>query len=137
MFDFSKARKSARRLRTAWHFQIFLMATHLFLFIHDVLVLNKKLESTKKIFHIEVNIVQQNYVHHKKICCGDKKIMWHLKEDSCWLNMFSIAQKRNLCLQKMVTVAYKYMLNWLKKFCVTRKILWYCTKIKDGVHKCY
>ena len=29
----------------------------------------------KKIFHIEVKVVQQNYVSHKKICCGDKKIM--------------------------------------------------------------
>ena len=91
----------------------------------------------KKIFHIEVNVAQQNYVSHKKICCGDKKIMWHPKEDSCWLNMFSVAQKRNPCLQKMVPVAYKYMLNWLKKFCVARKILWCRTKIKDGVHKCY
>ena len=27
------------------------------------------------------------------------------------LNMSSVAQKRNTCLQKMVPVAYKYMLN--------------------------
>ena len=70
--------------RTAWRFQIFLIATHLFLFIHDVLYAHirqhkkilcctKTVVSTKKIFHIEVNVAQQNYVSHKKICCGDKK----------------------------------------------------------------
>ena len=73
----------------------------------------------------------------KKYVVATKKIMWHPKEDSCWLNMFSVAQKRNTCLQKMVPVAYKYMLNWLKRFCVARKILWCRTKIKDGTHKCY
>ena len=31
------------------------------------------MSTTKKIFHIEVNVAQQNYVSHKKICCGDKK----------------------------------------------------------------
>ena len=73
----------------------------------------------------------------KKYVVATKKIMWHLKDDSCWLNMFSFAHKRNTCLQKIVPVGYKYMLNWLKKFCVARKILWCRTKIKDAVHKCY
>ena len=68
-----------------------------------------------------------------KICVvATKKIMWHPKENSCWLNMFSVAQKTNTCLQKMVPVAYRYMLNWLKNFCVPGKIFWYPTKIKDG-----
>ena len=66
-----------------------------------------------------------------------KKIMWHPKEDSCCQNVFSVAQKRNAYFQKMFPVAYKYMLNWLKKFCFARKILWCCTKIKDGIHKRY
>ena len=52
--------------------------------------------------------------------------------------MFSVAQKRNTYLQKIVPVVYKYMLNWLKRFCVAQKILWCCTKIKDGGgSKCY
>ena len=81
--------------------------------------------STKKMFHMKVNVAQENYMSHKKICCGDKKELWHPKEDSCCLNMFSVAQKRITCLQKMVTVAYKYMLNWLKMFRVAQKIPWF------------
>ena len=65
----------------------------------------------------------------KKYVVATKKIMWHPKEDSCWLIMFSVAQKRNTYLQRMVPVAYKYMLNWVKKFCVAQKILWCRTKI--------
>ena len=38
------------------------------------LVLHKKLLcQQKKIFHIEINVVQQNYMSYKKICCGNKK----------------------------------------------------------------
>ena len=73
----------------------------------------------------------------KKHVVATKKIMWHPKGDSCWQNVFSVAQKRNACFQKIFPVAYKYMLNWLKKFCVARKILWCCTKIKDDIHKRY
>ena len=29
--------------------------------------------STKKMFHMKVNVAQENYVSHKKMCCGDKK----------------------------------------------------------------
>ena len=136
------------RWRTAWPFQIFLIATHLLLFIHDVLYAHIRLH--KKILCCTKNCcVNKTIVSHRSWCCAiklcgsqknmlwRKKELWHLKEDSCWLNMFSVAQKRNTCLQKMVPVAYKYMLNWLKKFCVARKILWCRTKIKDGVHKCY
>ena len=36
-------------------------------------VAQKTVVSTKEIFHIKVNVAQQNYVSHKKICCGDKK----------------------------------------------------------------
>ena len=104
----------------AWCFQIFLMATHLFFFIHDVLYAHirqhkKMLCSTKncfvnkKIFRIEVSVATKIIWVTKK-CCGNKEIMWHPKEDSCWLNMFSVAQKRNTYLQKMVPVVYKYML---------------------------
>ena len=52
------------------------------------------------------------------------------KKDPCWLNMFIVAQKRNMCLQKLVLIAYKYMLNWLRNFCVARKILWCRKKLK-------
>ena len=124
----------------------FLRTTHLFLFIHDILYVHirqhKKIlcctknycVNRKNISH-KVNVTQQNYVSHKKICCGNKKNYVTPKKGSCWLNMFSVAQKRQTFFQKLVPVAY--MLNWLKKFCVARKILWCRTKIKDGVHKCY
>ena len=36
-------------------------------------VAQKTVVSTKEIFHIKVNVAQQNYVSHKKICRGDKK----------------------------------------------------------------
>ena len=66
-------------------FQIFLMATHLLLFIHDVLyayfrqhkkiLLKKLLCQQKNIFHIEVNVAQQNYVSQKKYVVATKKIV--------------------------------------------------------------
>ena len=63
------------------------MATHLFLFIHDVLYAHirqhkivlhivfqkKQLCQQKKIISHRINVAQQNYVSHKKICCGNKK----------------------------------------------------------------
>ena len=112
----------------------FLIATHLFFFIHDVLYAHirqhkkilcctKTVVSTKKIFHIEVNVAQWNYVRQRKICYGDKKNYDTQKKihgDSICLVLH---RKRNTCLQKMVPVAYKYMLNWLKKFCIARKII--------------
>ena len=36
-------------------------------------VAQKTVVSTKKTFHIEVNVAHQNYVSHKKIRCGNKK----------------------------------------------------------------
>ena len=33
----------------------------------------KTVVSTKKLLHIELNVAQQNYASHKKICCGNKK----------------------------------------------------------------
>ena len=39
-------------------------------------VAQKTVVSTKKLFHIEVNVAQQNYMNHKKICCDNKKNMW-------------------------------------------------------------
>ena len=62
-------------------------------------VAQKTVTSTKKIFHTEVNVAHQNYVSHKKICCANKKTMWHPKEDSIDY-IFSVAQKRNTYLQK-------------------------------------
>ena len=64
----------------------------------------------KKIFLIEVNVAHQNHASHKKICCGKKKKnMWHPIEDSYWLNMFSVAQKRNTYLQRMVPVVWSFI----------------------------
>ena len=72
----------------------------------------KTVVSTKKIFHIEVNVAQQNYMSHKKICCANNKNYVTPKEKRLMLTkMFSVEQKRNTSLQKVVLVAYKYMSN--------------------------
>ena len=84
------------------------MATHLFLCIHYSLsshsvrvaqknvVLHKKLVvSTRKIFHIKVRLPTKIMWVTTKYGVSAKKIMWRQKRDSCWLNMFSVAQKRN------------------------------------------
>ena len=75
-------------------------------------VAQKNVVSTKKMFDIEVNVAQQS--------CETQKNMLCMKEP-CWLNMFSVTQKRNTCFKKMVPFACKYTLNSLKKFCVARK----------------
>ena len=81
-------------------FQVFLMATHLFLFIHDVLYSHirqheKMLRYTKKllcqqkaIFDIEVNVAHQDYVSLKNTCFGNKK--------------YYVTPKRRLMLTKYV-----------------------------------
>ena len=71
----------------------------------------KTVVSTKKIFHIEVNVAQQNYMSHKKICCGNNKNYVTPKKRLMLTKMFSVVQKRNTSLQKVVLVAYKYMSN--------------------------
>ena len=44
-------------------------------------VAQKTFMSTEKIFNIEVNVAQQNYVSHtKKYVVATKKIMWHPKK---------------------------------------------------------
>ena len=45
-------------------------------------VAQKPVASTEKIFHIEVNVAQQNYESHKNVL-ATKKIMRHSKENSC------------------------------------------------------
>ena len=117
----------------------------MFLFIHGILCA-----------HIPPSIwfFKRHYVLHKKLCCANKnvfhielllhtKIMWVKKnslwqqkrlcdtqKNSCWLNMFSVAQKRIAWRQNIVSIVYKCMLHWLKKFCVARKLLWCHTKAK-------
>ena len=55
-FDFSKAKSQARRWRTAWCFQIFLMAVHLFLFMTIFFKLTFCMRCTKKCC-----VAQKNY----------------------------------------------------------------------------
>ena len=74
----------ARRWRVAWRFQIFLMATDLFLFTQMLFMLTlgstkksciaqKTVVSTKKnIFRIEINVAQQN-------CEPQKNMLWQQK----------------------------------------------------------
>ena len=139
-----KLQNWAIRWRTAWRFQIFLMAIHLFHFsfctccTKNCYVLHRKTMLCQQVnVSYRSYLAHQNYVSHKKICCGNKKSCDTQKErPKCWLNMFSVAQKRVTCRQKIVPVVYKYMLYWLKKFCVAQKILWCRTKIKFGVKCC-
>ena len=138
-----KLENRARRWRTAWHFQTFLMTTNLFLLIrdilyipclHSVLAVQKNCYSTKKKNSHKV-MLHTKIVWVTKRCVAETKKCYTQKRDSCWLNMFSVAQKENTCWQKkLAPVVYKYMLYWLKKFCVARKILWCRTKIK-GEHQ--
>lgn len=63
-----------------------------------------------------------NYVWFIKNTLWLQKIIWHSKD---WLNMFSVAQKRNTCWQKIVVpVVYKCILSvhWLGEFCIARKM---------------
>ena len=41
----------------------------------------------KKIFHIEVNVAHKIMWVTKKYVVATKKIRWHPKEDSFWLNV--------------------------------------------------
>ena len=49
----------------------------------DIRQHKKLLCQQKEIFRIEINVTQQNYVSRKKICCGNKKIMWHPEKKPC------------------------------------------------------
>ena len=91
----------------------------------------------KKLFHIEVTLITKViWVTKKYVVVWQRKLLCDTqKRDSRWLNMFSVTQKRNTCRQKIIPVVYRYMLHWLKKFCVARKISWYHTKTKIGEHK--
>ena len=132
-----KLENLARMWRIAWRFQIFLIATDLFLFIRDAVYAHirqyKKIlcctnnccVHKKKCFIWKLTLRNKIMWATKKYVVATKKKVWHPKQDSCCLNMFSVAQKRITCLQKMVPVAYKYMLNWLKMFRVAQKILWF------------
>ena len=83
---------------------------------------------------------------HTKVTWTQKLSSWLWKQrkichtqwrDSCWLNLFSVANKRNTCWQKIVCVTYKYKVYWSNKLSVARKILWRRTKTTAGVHKCF
>ena len=103
-----------------------LMATHLFLFIRRILyahilyVLHKKQKNRlcqQKNLLRRSYVAHENYVCHKKYVVATKKICYTQKRcskerDSEKLNMFRVAQKRNICWHKIVPVAYKYMLYW-------------------------
>ena len=95
-----KPENLARRWRIVWHFQIFLMATDLFLFIRDVLYAHirqhKKIlcctnnccVNKKKCFTWKLTLRNKIIWATKKYAVATKKIMWHPKEDSCCLSMF-------------------------------------------------
>ena len=78
MFDFSKARKSSQKVENNMALSDFLNGyTSVSLFTMFFMltlgstrkscVAQKTVLSTKEIFHIEVNVAQQNYVSHKNM----------------------------------------------------------------------
>ena len=84
-FDFSlKLEIRARSCRTAWSFQIFLMATCLFLYswcssyklctccTKNVTCCTKKCYVNKKNISYRSYVAHRDYVSHKKLCCGNK-----------------------------------------------------------------
>ena len=57
----------------------------------------KSMLSQQKMLHMEI-VAHPDYVSHRKdIFVATKIIMRHQKRDQCRLNMFSVAQKRNMC----------------------------------------
>ena len=62
------------------------------------------------------------YVSKKNMLWRQKKLYDTQKKIHVDSICLVLHRKRNTCLQKMVPVAYKYMLNSLKKFCIARKI---------------
>ena len=59
-------------------------------------VAQKIVVSTKKKSQIEISFAHQNYVSHNNICCGKKKNYVTPKRRLMLLDMFSVAQKRNI-----------------------------------------
>ena len=109
-FNFFKARKSSQKMENSMAiFTIFSMAIFTISAIFTIFFVLILCTCCAKTF----------YVLHKKH-------MWHPKEKL----MFIVAQKRNTSWQKIIPIEYKYMLYWLKRFCVIQKVLWRCTKIK-------
>ena len=139
--DFSKASKSSHKVQNSMvlSFRFFLMAKYLFLFIREsfcilpsIFAFLKEVTVLHKIlFNKKVNkkVFQMKIILHTKI-------MWDTKNYVVPTKKY-FTSKRNTFWQKVVHVVYRNMLHWLKKFFVSRNILWYRTKIKFGVHKYY
>ena len=72
-------------------------------------MLHKKLLHVQRKLCVNKNVsyksyvAQQNNVSHKKIVCGNQK------RGSGRVNMFSAAQKRNTCRQKIIPIVCKYL----------------------------
>ena len=111
-------------------------------------------------FYLHFFIFRRSYVLNKKLCCVNKKIfdkknmlrtkihkkysqkvtknilwqqnkLWDTqKRGSCRVNMFWVARNGHACWQKIAPVVHNYMLYWLKKSCVARKIFDVIQKLK-------
>ena len=80
-----------------------------------------------------VRVALKNVALHKKLCYVDKKKYVAPKRDSRWLNMFSIAQKRNTSWQKkfmlyinICCIDYKNFVLHEKYFDVAQKLKLVC-----------
>ena len=84
--------------------------------------------STKKCYVNKKNISHRNQRCAPKSCesqknmLWQKKNMWHPKEDSYWLNMFSVAQKRNTYLQRMVPVVWSFIKKTDKRYIACQRM---------------
>ena len=126
VFDFSEARKLNQKVENSMKFQIFLTATHLFLFINNILhahilsMLHKKLlcvaQKTmcvnKKILHTEVASQPKSCESQKNMLWQQKKLCDTQKRESCWLNTEAATQR-----------------------CSEEKVLWkYATNLQENTH---
>ena len=110
--DFSKAKISSQKVKNSMVFSDFLNRYSLFLFIHDVFYAHILLS-------IFFRVAQKTMLCQQKITLKEvmlrSKIMWVTlkyfiatkkfdtrKRDSCWLNMFSVEQKRSTCWKKQL-----------------------------------
>ena len=100
-------------------------------------VLHKKLCCVNKKLFLHRSYVDQNYQSYRLKLCESQKNMWHQKKKLMLTKYVHCCTGKKYMLTKKVHAIYKYMLHWLKKNYVARKILWCRTKIKVGVHKCY
>ena len=117
---------------TAWRFQIFLAATHLLLFFHDILYTHILQLLHKKLFCVAQNTsLRQRKNITLQILWFTKNMLWQQKKlcdnqtrDPCWLNMFSVRRKRIHIDKKRLIWIYVVLIK--NVLCLTKNTLMSC-----------